>query len=122
MLDEQVRKIEESGGTVEEAHLEMGIPPGRAIVHLGEELGAGVVVVGSRGRDPMRRAVMGSVSSSVVHHAHCPVLVARGKGVTICRAGSCLPSTVPRIHWRLPGPWILPTAWNRIFTWSTSEK
>ena len=36
MLDEQVRKIEESGGTVEEAHLEMGIPPGRAIVHLGE--------------------------------------------------------------------------------------
>ena len=54
VLDEQVRKIEESGGTVEEAHLEMGIPPGRAIVHLGEELGAGVVVVGSRGRDPMR--------------------------------------------------------------------
>jgi nucleotide-binding universal stress UspA family protein len=39
VLDEQVRKIEESGGTVEEAHLEMGIPPGRAIVHLGEELG-----------------------------------------------------------------------------------
>ena len=80
VLDEQVRKIEESGATVEEAHLEMGIPPGRAIVHLGEELGAGVVVVGSRGRGPMRRVVMGSVSSSVVHHAHCPVLVVRGEG------------------------------------------
>ena len=79
MLGEQVRKIEESGGTVEEAHLEMGIPPGWAIVHLGEELGAGVVVVGSRGRGPMKRAVMGSVSSSVVHHAHCPVLVVRGE-------------------------------------------
>src|SRR5215203_6206098 len=47
VLNEQLRKIEESGATVEEAHLEMGIPPGRAIVHLGEELGAGVVVVGS---------------------------------------------------------------------------
>jgi nucleotide-binding universal stress UspA family protein len=79
VLDEQVRKIEESGGTVEEAHLEIGIPPGRAIVHLGEELGAGVIVVGSRGRGPMKRAVMGSVSSSVVHHAHCPVLVVRGE-------------------------------------------
>jgi nucleotide-binding universal stress UspA family protein len=79
VLDEQVKKIEESGATVEEAHLEMGIPPGRAIVDLGEELGAGVVVVGSRGRGPMRRAVMGSVSSSVVHHAHCPVLVMRGE-------------------------------------------
>jgi len=80
VLDEQVRKIEESGGTVEEAHLEMGVPPGRAIVHLGEELGAGVVLVGSRGHGPMKRAVLGSVSSSVVHHAHCPVLVVRGEG------------------------------------------
>jgi nucleotide-binding universal stress UspA family protein len=80
VLDEQVRKIEESGGTVEEAHLEMGIPPGQAIVHLGERLGAGLLVVGSRGLGPMKRAVMGSVSSSVVHHAHCPVLVVRGEG------------------------------------------
>jgi nucleotide-binding universal stress UspA family protein len=79
VLDEQVKQIEESGATVEEAHLEMGIPPGRAIVDLGEELGAGVVVVGSRGRGPMKRALMGSVSSSVVHHAHCPVLVMRGE-------------------------------------------
>ena len=79
VLDEQVRKIEESGATVEEARLEMGIPPGRAIVHLGEELGAGIIVVGSRGRGTMKRAVMGSVSSSVVHHAHCPVLVVRGE-------------------------------------------
>jgi nucleotide-binding universal stress UspA family protein len=77
LLDEQVRKIEESGATVEEAHLGMGIPAGRAIVHLGEELGAGIVVAGSRGRGPMRRAVMGSVSDSVVRHAHCPVMVVR---------------------------------------------
>ena len=80
VLDEQVRKIEESGGAVEEAHLEMGVPPGRAIVDLAEKLGAGLIVLGSRGLGPMRRAVMGSVSSSVVHHAHCPVLVVRGEG------------------------------------------
>jgi nucleotide-binding universal stress UspA family protein len=30
---------------------------------------------GSRGLDGLKRALMGSVSDSVVHHAHCPVLV-----------------------------------------------
>jgi nucleotide-binding universal stress UspA family protein len=33
--------------------------------------------VGSRGLGPLRRALMGSVSDSVVRHAHCPVLVVR---------------------------------------------
>ena len=80
ILDEQVRKIDESGDTVEEAHLETGVPPGRAIVDLAERLGDGLIVLGSRGLGPMRRALMGSVSSSVVHHAHCPVLVVREEG------------------------------------------
>jgi nucleotide-binding universal stress UspA family protein len=80
VLDEQVRKIEESGATVKEAHLEMGERPDRAIVHLGEKLGAGLVVVGSRGLGPLKRSLMGSVSESVVRHAHCPVLVVRTDG------------------------------------------
>jgi nucleotide-binding universal stress UspA family protein len=44
-------------------------------VRAAEDIGAGLVVVGSRGRGPIKRAVMGSVSDSVVRHAHCPVLV-----------------------------------------------
>jgi nucleotide-binding universal stress UspA family protein len=47
------------------------------IVELAQELGAGLVVVGSRGLGGIRRALMGSVSDSVVRHAHCPVLVVR---------------------------------------------
>ena len=47
------------------------------IVDLAEELDAGLVVVGSRGLGGIRRALMGSVSDSVVRHAHCPVLVVR---------------------------------------------
>jgi nucleotide-binding universal stress UspA family protein len=77
VLDEQVRNIEEAGGKVAIAHLKMGERRDEAIVHLAEEIGAGLIVIGSRGRGGIRRALMGSVSDSVVRHAHCPVLVVR---------------------------------------------
>jgi nucleotide-binding universal stress UspA family protein len=47
------------------------------IVSLAEEVGAGLVVMGSRGQGGIRRALMGSVSSSVIEHTHCPVMVVR---------------------------------------------
>jgi nucleotide-binding universal stress UspA family protein len=77
VLDEQMRKIEEAGGTVNEAHLRMGERRDQAIVHLAEELGVGLIVMGSRGLGGVRRALIGSVSASVVRHAHCPVLIVR---------------------------------------------
>lgn len=78
-LDEEVRKIEEAGGGVEMAHVAVGRPDVE-IVRLAEEIGADLVIVGSRGLGPLRRVVMGSVSSSVVRHAHSSVLVVRGNG------------------------------------------
>lgn len=38
---------------------------------------AQLVVVGSHGRSPMTAAVLGSTSQSLLHHARCPVLIAR---------------------------------------------
>ncbi len=76
LLDAQVRQIEADGGTVTRAHLRVGRPDVE-IVALAEELGSGLVVMGSRGLGGIRRALMGSVSDSVVRHAHCPVLVVR---------------------------------------------
>jgi nucleotide-binding universal stress UspA family protein len=77
MLDEQVRKIEEpAGGTVTKAHLRMGRPD-EEIVVLGEKIAAGLIVTGSRALGEIRRALMGSVSDSVVRHAHGPVMVVR---------------------------------------------
>ena len=77
ILDEQVRKIEEAGGTVAIAHLKMGERRDEAIVHLAEDIGAGLIVMGSRGFGGLRRALLGNVADSVVRHAHCPVLVVR---------------------------------------------
>jgi nucleotide-binding universal stress UspA family protein len=48
------------------------------IVDLAHSIGAGLIVMGSRGHGRMRRALMGSVSDSVVRHAHCPVTIVRG--------------------------------------------
>lgn len=76
ILDEQARKVEGAGGKVTRAHLRMGRRD-EEIVSLSEEVGAGLIVMGSRGLGGVRRALMGSVSDSVVRHAHCPVLIVR---------------------------------------------
>ena len=51
--------------------------PGQTLVSVASELVADVVVVGSRGHGVFKRALLGSVSSHVVHNAPCPVLVIR---------------------------------------------
>jgi len=77
-LTERKEWIETHGGEVEDTHLTVGRPDAE-IVRLAEELQASLIVVGSRGLGGVRRALMGSVSDSVVRHAHSPVLVARGE-------------------------------------------
>src|SRR3712207_8537 len=61
LLEEQVKRVQESGGTVNETHLREGSAD-EEIVELAEEIGAGMIVMGSRGHGRIRRALMGSVS------------------------------------------------------------
>ena len=76
LLDAEVEKLRSEGATLAGEHLIEGwVASG--IVGLAEELGAGLIVMGSRGLGGIRRALMGSVSDSVVRHAHCPVMVVR---------------------------------------------
>ena len=78
ILDEQVRKIEESGATVTRAYLRGGRTTDE-VIKLGDELEAGLLVVGSRGLRGVRRILIGSHSEDIVHHAHRAVLVVPGR-------------------------------------------
>lgn len=77
ILDKQVKKIEEAGGKVKQTHIKVGESRDQEIVRLSEEEDIGLIVIGSRGLGGMRRALLGSVSDSVVRNAHCPVMVVR---------------------------------------------
>jgi len=48
-----------------------------AIVNLAENRSVDLIVIGTRGRTGFKRLLMGSVSSGVINHAQCPVLVVR---------------------------------------------
>jgi nucleotide-binding universal stress UspA family protein len=65
-----------------------------------DELGADLIVVGSRGRGVTVSALVGSVSATLVDHAPCPVLVARRPRVTrilVATDGSRSSEAIPAV-------------------------
>ncbi|CAC5426519.1 unnamed protein product [Mytilus coruscus] len=54
-----------------------GGDPGHTIVQKCEELGASVIVVGSRGLGAIRRTLIGSVSDYILHHSNIPVFICK---------------------------------------------
>ena len=58
--------------------LSIGDPP-VALCELATERGANAIVMGTRGRGGIKRALLGSVSDHVVRNAPCPVVIVRPK-------------------------------------------
>jgi nucleotide-binding universal stress UspA family protein len=77
LLNQQAKLIGDSGGAAAETYVRRG-PVVDEILDLAEEINAGLILMGSRGLGPVKRLLVGSVAEGVVHHASCPVLVARG--------------------------------------------
>ena len=84
LSEEQAHKIAaEAAAKAEEAGVEArtrvlrGFPVD-VICETAEAFSPRVLVLGSHGRGAVKRALLGSVSTGVLHHATCPVLVVRG--------------------------------------------
>ena len=71
---EEAVAIIETSGREPVMRVEQGSPH-RRIVEVGNETGASLIVMGSRGRTGL--AALGSVSERVTHRAGCSVLVVR---------------------------------------------
>jgi nucleotide-binding universal stress UspA family protein len=73
------RMLEEVAGQVEglETEIHTGVgDPAEVIIRCADEVGADLIVVGSKGLRGTRR-ILGSVPNSVAHKAGCHVLIAR---------------------------------------------
>ena len=77
LLEKGMKQAEEAGRRVANAHLVEGRTADE-ILRLAGEIGAGLIVIGSRGLGTIGRIALGSVSEGIVHNADCPVLVLRG--------------------------------------------
>jgi nucleotide-binding universal stress UspA family protein len=84
--DERVAQAtEDAASAITAAQRELGIAgaevrvlhgdPGPAVCQLASELSARAIVVGSRGRGGLKRALLGSVSDHIVRNAPCSVIV-----------------------------------------------
>ena len=52
-------------------------PVDYVILEYAEEKNIDLIVVGTRGRSGFKRLLLGSIASSVVTYAHCPVMVVK---------------------------------------------
>jgi nucleotide-binding universal stress UspA family protein len=73
------RRWEASGRVVEGE-------PREEIPRIADEWGADLIVVGARGLSTVKGWLLGSVSTAVVHHAPCPVLVVKGRSRSLRKA------------------------------------
>ena len=74
-LEEAAALLREEGITAREA--EGHGDPADAIIDEATEVGADLIIVGTRGLNAAERMLLGSVSTKVLHHAPCDVLVVR---------------------------------------------
>jgi nucleotide-binding universal stress UspA family protein len=51
--------------------------PGTALCDVARERDSSAIIMGTRGRGGIKRALLGSVSDYVVRNAHCPVIITR---------------------------------------------
>lgn len=79
--EEQLKKLRQSvpAAVAVTTEVRSGYGAEYEICQLARKRKTDLIVTGSHGAGPIRRALMGSTAEQVVRHAPCPVLVVRGK-------------------------------------------
>ena len=72
----EVHELDAVLGITAEHLVETG-EPGPTICDVAADVGAEIIVIGTHGHGWLKQVLMGSVSTHVLHHAPCPVLVIR---------------------------------------------
>jgi nucleotide-binding universal stress UspA family protein len=67
--------IEQVDPEVQASGWVIGGPPAKGVATVAEDIGADVIVTGSRAHGVIARTVLGSVSTEILHRADCEVLV-----------------------------------------------
>jgi nucleotide-binding universal stress UspA family protein len=73
-------ELAKAAGFKAEPAVAEGAPVWKAIVDAAEGRGASMIAMGSHGRSGLGYVAMGSVATSVAHHANVPVLICRQAG------------------------------------------
>jgi nucleotide-binding universal stress UspA family protein len=81
IVEDAVARAEKAGVTAVTGLCEDGVVVDEMLAFL-EEHPTDLLVIGSRGLSAARRLLLGSVSTAMVTHAPCPVLVVRGAPTT----------------------------------------
>lgn len=78
-LDEVSDRLEAEGVAHSIRSLSRGLSPAEDIVQVAEDVDAALVVVGLRTRSPVGKALLGSVTQSVLFDSPCPVLTVKAE-------------------------------------------
>lgn len=73
---ESVRERVQGAGVEVKAHL-TEVPAAPAIARVAEELGADLIVMGTRGNTGLKHVILGSVAERVIRQVDCPVLTVK---------------------------------------------
>jgi nucleotide-binding universal stress UspA family protein len=74
-MEQAIEEARTLGLDAEAVTIAPSAPAWSALLHAAREVGADVLVCGTRGRGAIARAVLGSTSSSLLHNADVPLLV-----------------------------------------------
>lgn len=74
---EEAQASAKAMGVTVTTHVEQGVSPADIIVRYAADKGIDLIVMGSRGKSAIDRFLVGSVTSKVVAHAPCSILVLR---------------------------------------------